>query len=182
MQTLVDVPTRGCSWVPTGPNRRYGTELYELYVDLCVEQLDKYSKQTTLVHQIFGEYMRSEVTWNLCERASYTFQHFKDLNLDISTSDSVNDALANYFQNEPLDAYYTCQNCRMKGNATKKLFIEKQPNVLCIQLKRYSIGMDGPSNKNNIKPIFVNERQIIFLTIVKLKQILGQWHTGCYQW
>ncbi|XP_025199944.1 ubiquitin carboxyl-terminal hydrolase 36 isoform X2 [Melanaphis sacchari] len=122
------------------------------------KSLDNYSKETTPINQIFGGYIRTEVTCEKCSHISTTFQHFQDLILDIRHSDNVNDALDNYFEKEPLDESYVCERCRRQVAATKKFSIERAPNVLCIQLKRYSVGMGGFSGNKNSKAIQINER------------------------
>lgn len=83
--------------------------------------------------------MYSLVTCGKCGHISTTFQHFQDLILDIRQSNTVNDALDNYFEKEPLDESYVCERCRRQVAADKKFSIERAPNVLCIQLKRYII-------------------------------------------
>ena len=45
--------------------------------------IDNYSKETTPFNQIFGGYMRQDVTCLRCKHVSTTFQHFMDLQLDI---------------------------------------------------------------------------------------------------
>ena len=45
--------------------------------------MDNYSKETTPFNQIFGGYMRQDVTCLRCKHVSTTFQHFMDLLLDI---------------------------------------------------------------------------------------------------
>eukprot|EP00102_Acyrthosiphon_pisum_P018578 XP_016655788.1 PREDICTED: ubiquitin carboxyl-terminal hydrolase 36-like [Acyrthosiphon pisum] len=124
----------------------------------AAKSLDNYSKETTPINQIFGGYMRTEVMCGKCGHISTTFQHFQDLILDIRHSDNVNDALDNYFKKEPLDESYLCEICQRQVAADKKFSIERAPNVLCIQLKRYSIGMDGYSGNKNSKAIQINER------------------------
>ncbi|XP_025412938.1 ubiquitin carboxyl-terminal hydrolase 36 isoform X2 [Sipha flava] len=124
----------------------------------AAKSLDNYSKETTPINQIFGGYIRTEVTCGKCGYISTTFQHFQDLILDIRQSDTVNDALDNYFEKEPLDESYVCERCRRQVVADKKFSVERAPNVLCIQLKRYSVGMGGFSGNKNSKAIQINER------------------------
>ena len=47
------------------------------------KNMDNYSKETTPFNQIFGGYMRQDVTCLRCKHVSTTFQHFMDLLLDI---------------------------------------------------------------------------------------------------
>lgn len=80
------------------------------------------------------------VTCLSCRAVSTTFQHFQDLPLDIRKASTLNDALAGYFERERLpdgEDAYKCEKCNRKVSVTKKFTIEKPPNVLCVQLKRY---------------------------------------------
>ena len=47
------------------------------------KNIDNYTKETTPFNQIFGGYMRQDVTCLRCKHVSTTFQHFMDLLLDI---------------------------------------------------------------------------------------------------
>ncbi|XP_049810550.1 ubiquitin carboxyl-terminal hydrolase 36 isoform X2 [Schistocerca nitens] len=106
-----------------------------------VYKLDNYSKETTPLNQIFGGYIRSEVTCLQCRAVSTTFQHFQDLLLDIRRASTLEDALSAYFTHERLegDDAYRCERCHRKVPANKKFSLEKPPMVLCIQLKRFSM-------------------------------------------
>lgn len=119
-------------------------------------KLDSYSKETTPLNQIFGGYLRSEVTCLDCGHVSTTFQHFQDLLLDIRTASSVDDALDCYFSREQLgdgDQAYRCEQCKRRVAATKKFTIERPPKALCIALKRFG-AMGGKNNKTiSIKQI-----------------------------
>ncbi|PNF25263.1 hypothetical protein B7P43_G12579 [Cryptotermes secundus] len=116
------------------------------YKDL---KLDSYSKETTPLNQIFGGYIRTEVTCLQCGGVSTTFQHCQDLLLDIRRASTLDDALAAYFCKERLDGddAYRCERCHRKVSATKKFSLEKPPQVLCIQFKRFSI-LGGKINKH----------------------------------
>jgi ubiquitin carboxyl-terminal hydrolase 36/42 len=104
-------------------------------------KLDSYSRETTPLNQIFGWYIRTEVTCLQCGGVSTTFQHCQDLILDIQHTSTLDVALAAYFSEERLDGddAYCCEQCHKKVSATKKYSLEKPPQVLCIQFKRFSI-------------------------------------------
>jgi ubiquitin C-terminal hydrolase len=72
---------------------------------------------------------------------STTFQHCQDFLLDIQRASTLDDALAAYFCKEQLDGddAYHCERCQRKVSATKKFSLEKPPQVLCLQFKRYVI-------------------------------------------
>ncbi|KAF2358197.1 Peptidase C19 ubiquitin carboxyl-terminal hydrolase [Trinorchestia longiramus] len=105
-------------------------------------KLDHLSRQTTPLNQIFGGYLRQQVSCPACHYVSTTFSHFQDLVLDIRTSSSLDQALEYYFRKETLDAAncYKCERCKKKVPATKRSLIERPPNVLLIQLKRFTFN------------------------------------------
>jgi ubiquitin carboxyl-terminal hydrolase 36/42 len=108
------------------------------YQDL---KLDSYSRETTPLDQIFGCYIRTEVMCLQCASVSTTFQYCQELFLDIQHTSTLDGALAAYFCEERIggDAAYSCEQCQRKVLATKKFSLEKPPEVLCIQLKRFSM-------------------------------------------
>jgi len=110
--------------------------------------VDNYTKETTPFNQIFGGYMRQDVTCMRCRHISTTFQHFMDLLLDIRQADNIDSALQGYFRRENLgqgENMYKCEKCQQKVPATKQYKIERPPLVLCIQLKRFNLmgGKNG---------------------------------------
>lgn len=111
--------------------------------------LDSYSKETTPLNQIFGGYLRTEVTCLECNHVSTTFQHFQDLLIDIRQISNINEGLDAYFSRERLDGEeaYKCEQCHKRVAATKKFSLEKPPNVLCVQLKRFG-NMGGKNSKS----------------------------------
>lgn len=97
--------------------------------------LDQFSKETTPLNQILGGYLRSTVTCLSCCHKSTTFQHFEDLQLDITDAQNVEDALNAYFANENLETDgYRCEACKKPVSASKKFSMEKAPIALCIQV------------------------------------------------
>ena len=97
-------------------------------------ELDQFSKETTPLNQILGGYLRSTVTCLRCYHKSTTFQHFEDLQLDITDSENVDQALDAFFAKEILEDGYKCEACKKPVSATKKFSIEKAPIALCIQV------------------------------------------------
>ncbi|XP_077866857.1 ubiquitin carboxyl-terminal hydrolase 36-like, partial [Saccoglossus kowalevskii] len=67
------------------------------------EKLEKHSKETTLVHQIFGGYYRSRVQCNKCQEISDTHDPFLDISLDIKHVPSIIKALERMIKPETLD-------------------------------------------------------------------------------
>ncbi|XP_018098273.2 ubiquitin carboxyl-terminal hydrolase 42 [Xenopus laevis] len=72
------------------------------------DSLDINTKGTSLIHQIFGGYLRSQVKCLNCSGESNTFDQFMDLQLDIKNSKSIIEALKEYVKPEVLELCYKC--------------------------------------------------------------------------
>lgn len=76
---------------------------------------DSKVKETTPLNQILGGYLRSAVRCLKCGHVSTTFEHFQDLLLDISKTQTLDEALELYFSREELDdKSYQCEGCQKK--------------------------------------------------------------------
>ncbi|ESP04053.1 hypothetical protein LOTGIDRAFT_53476, partial [Lottia gigantea] len=102
-------------------------------------KLDRYSKETTVINQIFGGFLRSQVLCTRCKNRSNTYDPFMDLSLDLRNNTSVDKCLEKFFLPEYLegDNAYMCPVCQQKVRAQKRFTIQKAPNVLTIHLKRF---------------------------------------------
>ncbi|XP_076459651.1 uncharacterized protein LOC143292880 [Babylonia areolata] len=132
------------------------------------KKLDRLSKETTVIHQIFGGFLRSQVQCLKCSARSNTYEPFMDLSLNLKDVTTVEAALAKFVKPETLDAAnaYACERCRQKTPARKKFSLHKIPNVLTIQLNRFGFTRAaGKINKHiqfpdklNIRP-YMSHRQ-----------------------
>ena len=61
--------------------------------------------------------------------------------MDIQHASTLEDGLADYFHEERLEGVnaYKCEKCKTKVPANRKFSLERAPNVLCIQLKRFGL-------------------------------------------
>eukprot|EP00043_Microstomoeca_roanoka_P007322 m.70540 g.70540 ORF g.70540 m.70540 type:complete len:1110 (-) comp13779_c1_seq1:178-3507(-) len=107
-------------------------------------KLDRLVQETTLVHHIFGGYLRSTIQCGRCHHNSNTFEAFLDISLDIKTVNSLYKALHSFTRKEQLFTTnsYKCEKCKQQVTATKQLTLHRLPNVLCFQLKRFSFSSD----------------------------------------
>ncbi|XP_046856479.1 uncharacterized protein LOC124449586 isoform X3 [Xenia sp. Carnegie-2017] len=103
------------------------------------DKLDLYTKSTTVVHQIFGGYYRSQVTCERCQHTSNKFDPLMEVLLDIKNVYSVYNALQKLISVELLngDNMYLCPRCKLKVPAKKRIQIHEPPNVLTMCLKRF---------------------------------------------
>lgn len=110
-----------------------------LAADGYTEKLDRMSKHTTMVHQVFGGYYRSQVQCLKCKNNSNTFDPLMDILLDIKHVPTVERALQRSVKTELLDGenLYMCPRCKRKVPANKQFLIHHAPNILTLQLKRF---------------------------------------------
>ena len=91
-----------------------------------------------------------------CVNCGYVSDPFLDLSEDISTSNTLLQALHNHFRNTTLDVLggsqynlYKCDGCQQMVPASWKCSIGETPDVLCVHFKRFTkIGKN--SKKMNI--------------------------------
>ncbi|XP_063525505.1 ubiquitin carboxyl-terminal hydrolase 17-like protein 6 [Pongo pygmaeus] len=104
------------------------------------KQVDHHSKDTTLMHQIFGGYWRSQIKCLHCQGISDTFDPYLDIALDIQAAQSVKQALEQLVKPEELNGEnaYHCGLCLQKAPASKTLTLHTSAKVLILVLKRFS--------------------------------------------
>ncbi|PPS20293.1 hypothetical protein GOBAR_AA00277 [Gossypium barbadense] len=93
----------------------------------------------TVVKEIFGGALQSQVKCLGCGAESNKVDEIMDISLDILHSGSLKEAMHKFFQPEVLDGNnkYKCDNCKKLVAARKQLSIRQAPNILVIQLKRF---------------------------------------------
>ncbi|XP_069725154.1 ubiquitin carboxyl-terminal hydrolase 36-like isoform X1 [Phaenicophaeus curvirostris] len=112
-------------------------------------QLDHQTETATLVHQIFGGYLRSRVKCKACSLASDAYEPFLDLVVEIEEVESIQQALNLFVRPETLceENAYLCDKCKTKVPVIKCLSIHRASNVLTLSLKRFSIFTGGKITK-----------------------------------
>ncbi|KAI4321777.1 hypothetical protein MLD38_035120 [Melastoma candidum] len=93
----------------------------------------------TIVKEIFGRALQSQVKCVLCGAESNKLDEIMDISLDILHSASLKDALHKFFDPEVLDGNnkYKCEKCKKLVPARKQMSVFQAPNILVIQLKRF---------------------------------------------
>ncbi|XP_064894641.1 ubiquitin carboxyl-terminal hydrolase 42-like [Columba livia] len=101
--------------------------------------LDMSSQATTIVHQIFGGFLRSRVTCWSCQAVSDSYEAFLDVPLDIKAAASVTAALEDFVKPEHLDGEncFKCSKCDKVTAASKRFTVHRAPKVLTVCLKRF---------------------------------------------
>ncbi|XP_014262366.1 ubiquitin carboxyl-terminal hydrolase 3-like [Cimex lectularius] len=136
---------------------RLHTELLHLLPDFSLKesQYISHKNKTSIVTSVFGGMLQSEVRCLNCGTESKKHDPFLDLSLDIpekchnqrkckETGEdlppcNILDCLTSFIEVEELaetELYY-CSNCKSKQRSTKRFWIRRLPNVLCLHLKRF---------------------------------------------
>ena len=119
---------------------------------------------------IFRGSFHQEVKCVNCEHVSEKSDPFLDISVDISGSNTILQALHNYFRDSSLDVLggsqynmYQCQKCHQMVPANWKCSIEETPDVLCVHFKRFT--KFGKNNKKmnisrciNLRPLLKSKR------------------------
>ncbi|XP_065550122.1 ubiquitin carboxyl-terminal hydrolase 36-like [Lathamus discolor] len=105
-------------------------------------RLDCETQATTLVHRIFGGYLRSRVECLACKSVSDTYDPFLDLPLEIWQAKDLRKALELFVKPDLLGGEnpYLCAGCNNRVSATKRFSIHRASNVLTLSLKRFFCG------------------------------------------
>ena len=134
----------------------YPTHSFSLGIDqnksgwrlkLPIPRLD----ETTVIHRMFGGYLRSQIHCTSCGYKSNTYDPFLDLSLEVHAANSVRAALEQFTQRERLDKAnrWKCSSCHKHVCARKQLTVFRPSLSLIVHLKRFSFGGDGGGGYSN---------------------------------
>ncbi|CAN8194279.1 unnamed protein product [Coccothraustes coccothraustes] len=100
--------------------------------------LDVSSQETTIIHQIFGGFMKSRVTCLSCQAVVDSYKAFLDVSLDIRAASSLTRVLEDCVTPKQLDQKecFRCRKCKKKAAASKKVTVDRAPRVLTLCLER----------------------------------------------
>nr|XP_045014488.1 ubiquitin carboxyl-terminal hydrolase 36 [Jaculus jaculus]XP_045014489.1 ubiquitin carboxyl-terminal hydrolase 36 [Jaculus jaculus] len=123
-------------------------------------KLDRQTQATTLVHQIFGGYLRSRVKCSVCKSVSDTYDPYLDIALEIRQAANIVRALELFVKPDVLSGEnaYMCAKCKKKVPASKRFTIHRTSNVLTLSLKRFANFSGGKITKDVGYPEFLNIR------------------------
>uniref|UniRef100_A0A8C9VPR0 Ubiquitin carboxyl-terminal hydrolase n=1 Tax=Scleropages formosus TaxID=113540 RepID=A0A8C9VPR0_SCLFO len=123
-------------------------------------KLDRQSQATTLVHQIFGGYLRSRVKCTVCKSVSDTYDPYLDIALEIRQAANIVRALELFVKPDVLSGEnaYMCAKCKKKVPASKRFTVHRASSVLTLSLKRFANFSGGKITKDVGYPEFLNIR------------------------
>ncbi|XP_028843472.1 ubiquitin carboxyl-terminal hydrolase 36 isoform X2 [Denticeps clupeoides] len=123
-------------------------------------KLDRQTQATTLVHQIFGGYLRSRVKCSVCKSVSDTYDPYLDIAVEIRQAANIVRALEFFVKPDILSGEnaYMCAKCKKKVPATKRFTIHRTSNVLTLSLKRFANFSGGKITKDVCYPEILNIR------------------------
>ncbi|TKS91999.1 Ubiquitin carboxyl-terminal hydrolase 36 [Collichthys lucidus] len=123
-------------------------------------KLDRQTQATTLVHQIFGGYLRSRVKCSVCKSVSDTYDPYLDIAVEIRQAANIVRALELFVKPDILSGEnaYMCAKCKKKVPATKRFTVHRTSNVLTLSLKRFANFSGGKITKDVGYPEFLNIR------------------------
>ncbi|RLV98091.1 hypothetical protein DV515_00011085 [Chloebia gouldiae] len=96
------------------------------------------SSQETIIHQIFGSFLRSRVTCLSCKTVFDFFKVFLDILLKIKGASTLTTALEDFVKPKLMDGkrLFKCSKCKKKVAASKVVTVHHAPRVLTVCLGR----------------------------------------------
>ncbi|NWR42150.1 UBP42 hydrolase, partial [Regulus satrapa] len=100
--------------------------------------VDISSQTTTIIHQIFGGFLKSRVTCLRCQAVSDSYKAFLHVLLDIKAPSSLTTALEDFVTAKKLDGKYSlkCSKCEKKVTSSKRVTVHRVPKVFTVCLER----------------------------------------------
>ncbi|KAL5213432.1 hypothetical protein ABZP36_024279 [Zizania latifolia] len=97
--------------------------------------------EESIVKQVFGGQLKSQLICCECGHCSETFEPFLDLSLEIDQVDNLTDALESFTKVEQIgdaENKLTCEHCNAKVTKNKQLMLDRSPDVIAFHLKRFT--------------------------------------------
>ncbi|XP_028323210.1 ubiquitin carboxyl-terminal hydrolase 2-like isoform X2 [Gouania willdenowi] len=116
------------------PDEEKGKQMWNMYLE----------REDSQVVDLFGGQLRSSLTCTVCGFRSTVFDPFWDLSIPIAQKNlgdvTLKDCLKLFTKEDVLDGEEqpTCNNCKARRKCTKRLSIQKFPQILVLHLKRFS--------------------------------------------
>ena len=141
-QTIIDNISSICTNLVPG----HQEDCHEFFINFLNSleaqylKIEKCQEKDSLINQIFGGIIKSELECCVCSNKLYTYENFKDLSLEIEENCSIQKSLDKYCEVEKLVGFnkFFCSVCNMKTETLKRYEFFKLPHILSIHLKRFN--------------------------------------------
>ncbi|NXO25482.1 UBP42 hydrolase, partial [Cisticola juncidis] len=122
--------------------------------------VDASSEETTIIHQIFGGFLRSRVRCLRCKGVSDFFKVFLDVLLKIKGTLSLTTALEHFVAPKHLEGKraFKCSKCKKRVAASKVVTIHQAPRILTVCLGRADDQTSRKLSQVVIYPEYLNLR------------------------
>lgn len=119
------------------------------------KNLDHRSKETTVIHRLFGGHLRQQITCHKCKAPSNTYE--ATLVLSIDCLSTIEQGLSRLTAPENLTGRnrYRCEKCKSLQEARKQTTIYEAPDNLLLHIKRFHFA--SKSSKIT-KPVAFEEK------------------------
>jgi len=97
--------------------------------------------EESIVKEIFGGQLRSQLSCCECGHSSETFEPFLDLSLEIDKADHLVDASESFTKVEQIgdsEDKLNCEHCKAKVFKNKQLTLHRAPDAIAFHLKRFT--------------------------------------------
>uniref|UniRef100_A0ACD5TMG4 Uncharacterized protein n=1 Tax=Avena sativa TaxID=4498 RepID=A0ACD5TMG4_AVESA len=129
------------------------------FLRCLLDKLDDYSvaprlsseEPSSIVKEVFGGQLKSQLHCPECNHCSDRLESFLDLSLELNQMDTVLDSLESFTKVEVVESFI-CDGCKSRVDMEKRLKVERAPEVLVIQLKRFeSLGSSTSKIQEMVK-------------------------------
>ncbi|CAN6280337.1 unnamed protein product [Urochloa humidicola] len=115
--------------------------LHKCTVDPMLKGKGSSFDEESIVKEIFGGQLKSQLSCCECGHSSETFEPFLDLSLEIDQVDHLVDALESFTKVEQIgdsEDKLTCEQCDAQVCKNKQLTLHRAPDVIAFHLKRFT--------------------------------------------
>lgn len=103
--------------------------------------LDSANEVRHIDSSIASKFLSHITSTSICKECRNEYSrsaNYFSIQIDIVKTAHINDALKMFFQVENVDKF--CEKCRKNVTAVKQFKLSRAPTILCLQIKRFSIG------------------------------------------
>lgn len=113
--------------------------------------LDFASRQTTMVHRVFGGNLRQQIVCSKCKRPSNTYEPLLVLSLDVMST--LEQSFSRLTSRDMLQGRnrYKCEHCKSLQDARKQTSIHDAPQTLVVHFKRFQFSLHSSKVNKHVQ-------------------------------